>query len=193
MYVKLIKNFVDKSDLNHLNLWSLSNFKKNIHQYSDACMDEYLEETRFTTRLKNEVDHKKENIKIDYPSVAYKIQDKVINQLGLHGVKTPPSFVDGIVNGIGFEGGSICEHIDPVYYNNTHTLHCNVISQKSNSGGVTIIENVQYDVDEGDLLCYIVSKHRHEVTKTSGSKLRILWVFGFCVDNVKLNQIFSKN
>ena len=154
-------------------------------------MDEYLEETRFTTRLKNEIDHEKENIKIDYPDSAYQIQEKIIKEFKLQNVKTPPSFVDGIVNGIGFEGGSICDHIDPIYYDDTHTLHCNIISQKSISGGITIIENVHYDIDEGDLLCYIVSNHRHKVTKTFGNKLRILWVFGFCVDDIKLNEIFS--
>lgn len=190
MYVKVIKNFVNNEYLNDLNLWALSNFKKNIHQYSDACMDEYLEQTRFTTRLRNEVDHVKQKIKINYPKSAYNIQNKIIERLNLHDCKNPPSFVDGIVNGIGFEGGSICNHIDPVYYPDTHTLHCNVITQKSESGGVTIIENVSYDIDEGDLLCYVVSKHNHEVTKTIGKKLRILWVFGFCIDDVKLNELF---
>ena len=78
----------------------------------------------------------------------------------------PPSFVDGIVNGIGVRDGYIKEHIDPIYFPGTHTLHCNVISQKSDHGGVTIIGGEEYDIDVGDLLCYVVSDVNHEVTKT---------------------------
>lgn len=192
MYVKVIKNFVSGQELNDLNSWTLENFKTNPQWYHDACMDDFREETRFTTRLYNDIDHKEQNIFIDYPKQVYDIKKRIINFFRLEDYKQPPSFVDGIVNGIGFEGGSISEHTDPEYYVNTSTLHCNVISQKAISGGVTIIENVEYDVDEGDLLCYIVSKQKHRVTQTVGSKNRILWVFGFCIDDKKTFEMFGK-
>ena len=192
MYVKIVKNFVSKEELNVLNSWTLKNFKCNSHWYKDAGMDEFKEQTRFTTRLGNEVDHKREKITINYPQEAYNIQKRIKKFFRLENCKQPPSFVDGIVNGIGFEGGSICTHIDPEYFDDTSTLHCNVISQKSISGGVTIIENNEYDIDEGDLLCYIVSKQYHRVTETVGSKNRILWVFGFCIDDEKTYEMFGK-
>jgi hypothetical protein len=146
-------------------------------------MDLHKERTRLTTRFSN-------NHYINYPKTSYDIQNRIVNLLGLELCKKPPSFFDGIVNGIGFEGGSICSHVDPIYFEGTQTLHCNVVSQKSNTGGVTVIENVAYEIDEGDLLCYVVSKLKHEVTPTAGDKNRILWVFGFCVTDEKLEEIF---
>lgn len=190
MYTKVIKNFVRREELKVLNGWCLDNFKNNPQYYKDAHMDPYLEGSRFTTRLSNKIDHKSKNIFINYPKVSYDIQNRIEKFFHLENCKKPPSFVDGIVNGIGFEGGSICNHIDPQYFDNTHTLHCNVISQKSDSGGVTIIEDVKYDIEEGDLLCYVVSELHHEVTATVGKKNRILWVFGFCIDSEKLEEIF---
>jgi len=190
MYVKVIKNFVTTKDLEQLNKWTLDNFTSNPQWFMDARMDNYKEKTRFTTRLHNDFNHKESNYYINYPQTSYEIQNRIVNFFRLENIKKPPSFVDGIVNGIGFDGGSICNHIDPTYFPNTYTMHCNIISQKADSGGVTIIENVEYDIDEGDLLCYVVSEHYHEVTPTVGKKNRILWVFGFCIDDEKLNQIF---
>ena len=190
MYVKVIKNFVRRDELNILNIWTLQNFVDNPQWYTDAGMDLYKNKTRFTTRLANDVAHIKNGVYIDYPKTSYGIQNRIVDFFRLQSCKKPPSFVDGIVNGIGFDGGSICSHIDPIYFDDTHTLHCNVISQKSDIGGVTIIENVEYDIDEGDLLCYIVSKHYHEVTPTVGNKNRILWVFGFCITDEKIKEIF---
>lgn len=182
-YVKIIKNFVYPDELNILNVWSLQNSIDNPHWYNDANMDLHKERTRLTTRFSN-------NHHINYPETSYDIQNRIVNLLGLELCKKPPSFFDGIVNGIGFEGGSICSHVDPIYFDGTQTVHCNVVSQKSNIGGVTVIENVAYDIDEGDLLCYVVSKLKHEVTPTAGDKNRILWVFGFCVTDEKLEEIF---
>lgn len=190
-YVKVIKKFISNQEIDLLNLWSINNFEKNRHQYHDPHMDDYHEETRFTTRLGNSEDHSKKEYQINYPQVAFDIQDRIIDLFRMDGVKTPPSYFNGIVNGIGFENGSICKHVDPTYYEGTETMHCNIITQKAESGGVTIIENVEYDIDEGDLLCYIVSKQYHEVTQTTGKRNRILWVFGFCINQEKINHIFG--
>ena len=109
----------------------------------------------------------------------------------MHDCQIPQSFYDGIVNGIGFSPGLIEEHIDPIYYEGTNTLHCNVITQNCISGGVTIIEDAPFPVEEGDLLMYVVSKHQHRVTNIEGDRKRILWVFGFCIDDDKLEEIFN--
>lgn len=187
-YVKIIKNFVCPDELRILNIWSLQNVIDNPHWFNDANMDPHKAKTRLTTRFIN--NHCIDNICIDYPKTSYDVQNRIINLFELELFRKPTSFFDGIVNGIGFEGGSICSHVDPIYFDGTQTLHCNVISQKSNTGGVTVIENVAYDVDEGDLLCYVVSKLNHEVTQTAGKTNRILWVFGFCINDEKLKEIF---
>ncbi len=188
--VRVVKEFVSKKDLKTLNDWSLKNYRENPNQYYDAHMDPDNPRSRFTTRLDNEVDHIDENVFIKYPKIAYNIQDRIRAKFELWDQDRPPSFVDGIVNGIGVRDGYIKEHIDPVYFPGTHTLHCNVISQKSDHGGVTIIGGEEYDIDVGDLLCYVVSDVKHRVTKTKGNTNRILWVFGFCITPIKMNEIF---
>jgi hypothetical protein len=190
--VKVVKNFINQDEIDVLNDWSIMNFENNRHQYNDPHMDNYHDETRFTTRLGNTEDYLKKEYNINYPSLALDIKDRIIDLFRMDGVRTPPSYFNGIVNGIGFENGSICNHIDPIYYEGTETMHCNIITQKSESGGITIIEGVQYDIEEGDLLCYIVSRQYHEVTKTLGKTKRILWVFGFCLEQEKINQIFGE-
>lgn len=189
MYVKVVKNFLFEHELEILNSWTLENWKN--YYFSDANMDPYHSETRFTTRMGNESIAKDSGVVINYPEVCYNIQDRMVNFFRLHDCKSPPSFYDGIVNGIGFSPGIIEEHIDPVYIDGTHTLHCNVVSQNSISGGITTIEGIEYPVENGDLLMYIVSKHYHYVSEIQGNIPRILWVFGFCIDDDKIEEIFT--
>lgn len=189
IYVKVVKNFLFKNEFNQLNSWTLDNWKDSY--FSDANMDPYNSETRFTTRMPNESIAKDLGVVINYPRVCYNIQERIKNFFHLENYESPPSFYDGIVNGIGFSPGVIEDHIDPVYIDGTHTLHCNIISQNSVSGGVTTIEGNEYPVENGDLLMYIVSKHNHYVSEIEGDIPRILWVFGFCIDDDKLEEIFT--
>lgn len=188
-YIKIIENFVDRPELDFLNSWSLNNFRNNPNQYIDAFMDPDHPKSRFTTRLRQTENHAKKQITINYPDIAYNIQNRIIENFGLQECKQPPPFYNGIVNGIGFGEGLITEHRDPVFFPNTYTLHCNIISQKSESGGITVIDDVEYDINEGDLLCYLVSEVKHRVTLTKGNRNRILWVFGFCIDDKKRQEI----
>lgn len=189
IHARLIKNFASQDEMRALNKWTLLNYK-NMYFY-DAKMDKNLyERTRLTTRLENTEDFNELGIQINYPPESYRLQKKIIKSFGLDNCKSPSSFYKGIVNGIGFEKGSICNHIDPEYYPGTKTLHCNIVTQKPLGGGDLIIDGRKFEVEEGDLMCYLVSEHYHEVTSIIGPKERILWVFGFCIDEDKVKQIF---
>lgn len=170
MKPKIIKNFASDQELQELNNWCINNHKNRL-LFRDANMGE--KNTRLTTRYSD-------NIKFSFPEVATSVRQRIIDQLVITDYKTPP-FHDGIVCGIGFEGGTIYEHLDPVWHDNTYTLHCNIISQKSLSGGTTIIDGTEYETEPNDLLCYPVSELKHSVTEIHGSVPRILWVFGFSV------------
>jgi len=184
MNVKIIKDFIKKSDLKILNDWTLNNYKKSF--FNDANMGDL--NTRLTTRYYDGKNY------FEYPKLAYKIKNKIIEELDINGgYLSPPVGKDSIVNGIGFEGGDIYNHIDPIWFPNTYTIHCNIISQKSIVGGTTIIEDIDYDIDEGDLLIYNVSNLIHRVTMIEGKRPRILWVFGFSVNLKNLQKIFNIN
>jgi hypothetical protein len=164
----VLKNFIDEYTIEQLNNWTLSNYTKEF--FKDANMG--IPGTRLTTRYSRN---------FEFPDIAYKIKEKIISNLGIKFFE--PVYKDGIINGIGFEGGSIYEHIDPVWHPDTYTLHCNIISQKSMNGGIPYIDGIPYETDPTDLLIYPVSISNHYVDEIKGSTPRILWVFGFSIDN----------
>lgn len=183
--VFILRNFLFEDDVKALNKWTLNN--KHQEYFEDACMDPDNHGTRFTTRFPNEsiADD------INYPRVAHKVRQRIVNYFHLEGYKSPPSYSHGIVNGIGYAGGRIKDHIDPTYYPDTKTVHFNAITQQAEEGGHAIIDGVEYNnVNSTDLLIYQVSELYHEVTATKGNTPRILWVFGFCLDNEKIEEIF---
>jgi hypothetical protein len=188
IYSNIIKKFCSEKEREILNKWTLSNYKEPYFQ--DANMDLYNTGTRLTTRFASQDEFDQYAHLIDYPQEVYDIRKRIIDYFHLEDCPYPQSFKDGIVNGIGFENGSICDHIDPIYYEGLNTLHCNILTQNSERGGVTIIDGIEHKINDGDLLCYVVSKHHHEVTKIEGLKNRILWVFGFCIDDCKMQEIF---
>lgn len=181
----VLKNFLFDNEKEVLNQWTL----KNCHRkyFEDAGMDPHNPGTRFTTRYPNDSIAPD----IDYPSAALDIKNRIIKYFHLESYRSPPSYSNGIVNGIGYSGGRIEEHIDPTYYPDTKTVHFNAITQNSEEGGHTIIDGVKYtNVNPTDLLIYQVSEIYHEVTPTKGKTSRILWVFGFCLDDKKIKEIF---
>jgi hypothetical protein len=182
--VRIIKKYVTSDVLNELNSWTLNNYK---HHFFSETINMNSGGTRYTTR---QCVNRNRDWLFDYPNVVYDLQKRICNDFCIENELVAPIGKNGIVTGIGFENDYIKEHIDPIWVENTETVHFNIISQKSNVGGVTIIENEPYDIDEGDLLVINVSKHKHKVTKTFGNIPRILYVFGFSLNNNKIKNIF---
>jgi hypothetical protein len=184
MEVKIIKNYLQKDTLKKLNDWTLENYKKSFFNVSNMnnC------QTRYTTRqcTNRNVDHL-----FDYSDFVYEIQKKICNDFDILNQPVAHIGKNGIVTGIGFENDYIEEHVDPIWVKNTQTIHFNIISQKPLNGGITIIENKKYDINSGDLLIYNVSKYKHFVTKVCGNIPRVLYVFGFCLTNQKIKEIFN--
>ena len=165
----ILKKFVPDRIIKVLNCWCLNNYKNDF--FLDANMGTIG--TRLSTRYSV-------TKTFYFPKEAYELKEKIKKELKLENTKIP-SYRDGIVCGIGFEGGDISLHTDPIYHEGTSTWHCNVITQKSNFGGITVINGREYDVNSNDVLVYKVSSWPHSVTTIEGDKPRILWVFGYCV------------
>ncbi|QFG06505.1 2OG-Fe(II) oxygenase superfamily protein [Synechococcus phage S-SCSM1] len=181
----VLRNFLFDHDVKQLNQWTLDNCHRKI--FEDACMDPDNPGTRFTTRFPNE----SVAPDINYPKSAFAVKQRIVDYFHLRRYKNPPSYSHGIVNGIGYAGGRIENHIDPTYYPNTKTVHFNAITQQASRGGHTVIGGVEYnDLNPTDLLIYQVSEIHHEVTPTEGNIPRILWVFGFCLDDIKIKELF---
>lgn len=190
--IKIVKNFISEKEAKILSNWTTNNYKKPY--FIDPKMNNDVNQTRFTTRhanVREGLNHS--NYKVKYPDQCYDIQNRIFTYLNLtkRNLLPFPFFTDGIVTTICFPPGSCVRHKDPVYYSNTYTLHCNFCTQLPEDGGTTIIEGEEYKINNKDMLIYITSHLDHEVTECFGQTPRILWVYGFFIDNFHLNEIFN--
>jgi len=187
--IRVIKQFLSQKEVKILNEWTLKHYEEPF--FEDPRMDLYCEKTRLTTRIVTD-NPPSFHHNITYPKEAFNIQKRIQTKFKITNPVYPPPFRYGIVNGIGFENGTICLHRDPQYFSNTVTVHCNFITQKPISGGITVIEEKEYNIDERDMLMYAVSEVTHRVTQTIGTKERILWCYGFCLEKNKIQEIFAQ-
>ncbi len=170
--VFVIKDFVNK-ELDALNTWALDNYTKPF--FKDSNMG--IPGTGFTTRYNSEKDEI-----IKFPKEAYEIKEKIVKALDIKSYKNPFRLQNNeIVCNIAFNDAEIRKHKDPIWYPETYTFHCNILSSKSEQGGNTYINDELFSVNAGDLLCYDVSNKEHVVDKVIGDSPRILWIFGFCL------------
>lgn len=189
--IKIVKNFITDDEVKVLNQWTLDNYKKPY--FVDPRMNKDSIQTRFTTRLAYDRCKEYQNYKVQYPNEAYNIQKRLLDYLKIKekSIVPWPAFTDGIITTVAFPPGSCVKHIDPIYFENTYTLHCNFVTQNPKSGGITYIEDIPYKFKEKDMIMYITSHLNHEVTEIFGDIPRILWVYGFSINLFKMNQIFN--
>ena len=189
--IKIVKNFITIDQINVLNNWTLENYQKPY--FSNPNMNSDKIQTRFTTRHAYNRNEEYQDYKIQYPKEVYDIQKKLLIYLKLSSncIIPWPSFTDGIVTTIAFPPGSCFKHKDPIYFKNTYTLHCNFVTQNPKNGGITYIEDIPYTFEENDMIMYVSSHLDHEVTEISEHTPRILWVYGFCINLLQMNNIFQ--
>jgi hypothetical protein len=166
--IKTIPNFLSNFECNNLASWIMSNH----HNFVDANM----KGVRKTTRYLNDG--------IKFPQIALEIRERLKNHLDLEDMIRPP-FTNGMIASYAEPGDTCYEHTDPVWCEGHHTMHCNVIVQKPESGGNVVIEGQEFDMPEGDIICYYVSDLKHKVTEVVGNKNRLMWIFAFCVEESK--------
>lgn len=188
MFVKIIKDFLSEEEVNDLNVWALNNYRGPFFVPPTDMDSGYAKyrPTRLTTRGFGLT-----NAPLEYPEVAYQIQKRIKNLFEIEDYLYPPPYFNGIVCGVCLRGGYIDTHIDPIFYDDTETVHCIFKTQKPDSGGNTIIENLEFDkINDRDMLIAVVSKQKHGASRIVGNKPRVLWYFGFCLNDEKIKKIF---
>ena len=131
-----------------------------------------------------------------YPDVVFNVRKRIVETLNLHeeeSFKFYPPFKNGIVSSCAFPGDTCYEHTDPVWHHGFNTLHCNVITQSPDKGGDLLLDGIIEPMKELELCCYLVSKTPHSTTLIEGNKERIMWVFGFCIDDEKWKMLIEKH
>tara|TARA_B100000925_G_scaffold269532_1_gene231413 strand:+ start:783 stop:1403 length:621 start_codon:yes stop_codon:yes gene_type:complete len=203
--VQAFKDFISEEQRDELNRWTTENYTRDI--FIDPRMDaNSIRNTKLTTRFANSLvnymnpflenhDHDNflasSNPNFKYPDVVHEIQSSIVRTFDFKDFGLSPVGKNGIITEISFEGGTIHPHTDPVWFEGTHTVHCNFITQKPESGGVTIINGEPWEVNDTDLLMYIVSSAEHQVDQIIGKTNRILWVFSFMLSEQDTQRIFS--
>ena len=182
MEVVRIENFISKKESKILSNWILN----NSHQpfFKNANMGGNRKTTRYST-----------NENFFYPEESLNIRKKIINKFNLqeneiHNIYPP--FKNGIVASFAENNDTCYSHIDPIWKKNYETLHCNIVTQTPEEGGELIINKNKYIMKKNELFCYRVSKNNHEVLKIKSKKPRLMWIFGFCVNEKQWNYINKK-
>lgn len=176
-------NFISPNEAQELSNWILQNKDKEF--FKDANMKGNRVTTRFST-----------NMDFKYPSIIKDLRNKIVDLLDLdkeENDKIYPPFKEGAVASCAFTGDTCYEHIDPIWYNGFHTMHCNIITQAPENGGNLVLNGVLEQMNERELICYLVSKLPHATTLIEGSKERLMWVFGFCIQDDKWNKLIEKH
>jgi hypothetical protein len=170
MRVEIIKNFINDEEIKILNDWVNLGVQ---NKWLDIGVTDKVIPTqkRLTTRFYKD--------RFEYPLLAYEISKKIRKFIGIDNF---PLILghgrNGIVVSYTMNGGDVYKHKDPRSINGLATLRCNIMTQKSQSGGQLYIDDVPIDFNVGDLHCYLASEHEHYATIVEGDTPRIMWMFG---------------
>jgi hypothetical protein len=121
---------------------------------------------------------------INYPEIAYEIKEKVKNYIS--NIQNSPIIhshgKDGLVISVTYDGGDVYEHLDPRMDLNYSCLRCNILLSKPEQGGTIYINNIPYDINPGDLHCYLVSDYIHRVDECHGITPRVMLMYGWLIN-----------
>ena len=118
--------------------------------------------------------------------------NKIFNYLGLSDTKEEPHYGNFI--GVNLETGFVHEHKDQRCENGFYHVRVNFLVQKPISGGMPIINNIQYDIEEDESWINLASEWKHSSTPVIGSKERIVLSLGKFVNPSQIDQLmYGKN
>jgi len=169
-----IKKFVTNQEIKALKKWTIDN--KDNETFT--VVDDYVS---FSYNRKSTRHTIEDSFKNDFPVEAYNIQKRIIDFFKLSNVRYP-EYHSGIVASYADIGSVLGDHIDPIYYPETQTIHCNVLVSKPKKGGIFYYGGVPVTQGVGDLVVSNVGSTSHSVSEIQGSP-RIVWLFGFCLEN----------
>jgi hypothetical protein len=177
--VLVVKNFLTEEERLGLYNWAVDSAAKRESFVNGISYSERVE-TRVTTRIA-------ENI--NYPEIAYTIKNKV--QSFMTGLDKCPIIdkghgKDGLVVSVTYDGGDVYPHVDPKTPEMDGGLplcglRCNILVSAPDSGGTIHIDNKEFNLDSGDLHCYLVTEYHHSVDVCHGTTPRVLFMYGWVV------------
>lgn len=123
--------------------------------------------------------------KCNYPNLVLDIDKKIAEDFAL--INSEIMYHEG-------QFGIITTHMKPGSFVWKHTetspdltedqeiLRFVINTQSSDTGGILKIDDIEYPMEQGDLVAFLVSKHAYEITNVTGNTPKISWWFGRIVD-----------
>lgn len=177
--VIVIRNFASAEEVQILKDWQAKAVEEG--QFVDGITGD-LDKKEFRTTKKRLTNRMSQNI--NYPDLVKTLQDR-IRQTFLVLSESPVIMNhgrDGVVVSVTYNDGDVYKHKDPSVGEGVVGLRCNILSSKAESGGTIHVEDKTYDLNEGDMMCYLVTELYHSVEVCHGDNPRTLFMFGFVVD-----------
>ena len=177
--VLLIRNFLSAEEIQTLKDWTDTAVKEG--QFVDGVTGnwENKEFSRTKKRLTNRMSQH-----ISYPELVGVLQERIRNTVSI--TANAPVILnhgkDGVVVSVTYNEGDVYKHKDPSVGDGAAGLRCNILASKAESGGDIHVEEKTYTLEEGDMMCYLVTEYAHSVDVCHGENPRILFMFGFAVD-----------
>ena len=186
--VLVIRNFITAEECATLKAWAVN---AAATQFVDGVSGNW--DAKEFTRVKNRLTNRMLGDRIEYPELVYAIQTRLRETFPLiqdaevienHGK-------DGVVVSITYDTGDVYRHKDPAVdaqVPGTVALRFNILASKAETGGLIHVEDKTYDLNDGDLMAYLVSEYYHSVDACAGENPRILFMFGFCANQEAWEQ-----
>jgi hypothetical protein len=188
--VIVIRNFASSEEVQILKDWQVKAVEEG--QFVDGITGDWDKKTFTTTktRLTNRMSQN-----INYPELVKTLQDKIRQTFPILSEATVITGhgKDGVVVSITYNDGDVYKHKDPSVGEGVVGLRCNILASKAESGGTIHVEDKTYDLNEGDMMCYLVTELYHSVEVCHGDNPRTLFMFGFVINEESWkNHINSK-
>lgn len=180
--VAVVRNYLDKASCEELNQWMLDviaqgkvgkgvTTAEGVHWTS---AERIVAEKRFTSRLYSE--------NYEYPPLVKAIFDQIKTELNLkNATVSSRGGRDGVVVTCTYPGGDVYPHKDPKEGHGVSLLRVNILSKAAQSGGAIHVENDTFNLEQGDMMAYLVDEYEHCVEPVGGDDPRIMWMFGLLI------------
>ena len=180
--VRIIKNYLPESQCAELNRWVRTAIASNWLGKGITTTGDYKDiyrqpaELRYTSRMYAH--------QFEYPQLVRDLHAQIENEFDLTDWHLPvhEHGRDGVVVSATQPGGDVYLHRDGTLPDK-QVLRCNILTQAT-AGGRIWVADQSYELQQGDMMQYLVSRHEHRVEPVQGNPgdLRIMWMFGWYVD-----------
>jgi hypothetical protein len=177
--VLLVPNFINAEEIQVLKNWT--NQAVIDGQFVDGITGDWnkKEFDRTKKRLTNRMSHN-----INYPELVKTLQERIrqVVPLTAEAPVIEGHGKNGVVVSVTYNDGDVYKHKDPSVGEGVVGLRCNILASKAQNGGTIHVEDKTYNLNEGDMMCYLVTELYHSVEVCNGDNPRTLFMFGFVVD-----------